>query len=561
MQILVRVAALTTSQQWRRWQALTTRPRETQEELLLRIISRNRATRFGRDHGFDRIHTLNDYRRQVGVADYERLRPYVERAKGGEFNVLTADPVVMFALTSGSTGEPKLIPITQAAKQNHRALTRLWYYHAYRSHADLFRAKLLGVVSPAIEGHTPGGIPFGAASGLIYQSSPRWIQNAYVNPPEISEIKDFEARYYVTMRFALESEISFLGTPNPSTILKMVETADRNKSDIIKDIHDGTIAARCPLPTDIRHLLASRLDKNPTRARQLEDCANRAGTLQPKDYWPRLQLIGCWKGGSVGVRLKEFSRWFDDATPVRDLGYMGSEAQMTLPITDAGSAGVLDISANFYEFIPESEMSSANAAPLICTELEESKEYYPILTTPGGLYRYDINDVIRVAGFYNQTPLIDFVRKGRDVTNITGEKLHVNHVMQAMAEAQSSVGIAVLHFRACADVAQSRYEFSVELDGANLPQEGALTRLLAELDTRLGKLNVEYAQKRESRRLRVPVLCMMKPGWFERKIRASLTRGARDTQFKAQLLSPTPEDQSEILRVIELTVKPGALEN
>src|SRR5215475_13481782 len=120
MQILVRAAALITSQQWRRWQALTTRPRETQEELLLRIISRNRATRFGRDHGFDRIHTLNDYRRQVGVADYERLRPYVERAKDGEFNVLTADPVVMFAVTSGSTGEPKLIPITQAAKQNHR---------------------------------------------------------------------------------------------------------------------------------------------------------------------------------------------------------------------------------------------------------------------------------------------------------------------------------------------------------------------------------------------------------------------------------------------------------
>jgi hypothetical protein len=54
---------------------------------------------------------------------------------------------------------------------------------------------------------------------------------------------------------------------------------------------------------------------------------------------------------------------------------------------------------------------------------------------------------------------------------------------------------------------------------------------------------------------------MMNPGWFERKTRASLTRGARDTQFKAQLLSPTPEDQSEILRVIEITVKPGTLEN
>jgi pyrroloquinoline quinone (PQQ) biosynthesis protein C len=114
--------------------------------------------------------------------------------------------------------------------------------------------------------------------------------------------------------------------------------AEENKAEIIKEIHDGSIGARWNIPSEIRHELWRRLAKNPVRARQLDDFANRFGMLRPKDYWPQLKFIGCWKGGSVGVRLKEFTRWFAEATPVRDLGYMASEAQITLPISDSGSA-------------------------------------------------------------------------------------------------------------------------------------------------------------------------------------------------------------------------------
>jgi hypothetical protein len=269
------------------------------------------------------------------------------------------------------------------------------------------------------------------------------------------------------------------------------------------------------------------------------------GALRPKEYWPRLQLIGCWKGGSAGVRLKEFAGWFAKTTPVRDLGYMASEGQMTLPIFDSGSAGILAIDKNFYEFIPESEINASAPTILTGSELEEGNLYYIILTTPGGLYRYDINDVVRVAGFYNQTPLIEFVRKGRDVTSITGEKLHVNQVIAAMARAQRAAGVAVQHFRACADAEKSLYVFSVELDSA-MPSRENLLGLLHELDAGLRELNVEYAQKRDSQRLGAPVLCVMKSGWFERKAQTVFQRSGRDTQFKAQLLCVTPEDADEI---------------
>jgi hypothetical protein len=550
MGILLRAAAFLTRRQWTGWHDLTAKPQEIQNHLLFDLIKRNRATRFGRDHHFEAIRSLSDYRAQVSVGDYERLRPYIEHAQNGEAHALTAEPVLMFTLTSGSTGQPKLIPITQTTRRNHRQLTRLWYYRAFVDHPDLFSGKLLGVVSPVIEGRTAGGIPFGAASGLIYQSSPSWIQNAYATPYEIAEVKDFEAKYYLIMRLALEHDITFFGTPNPSTILKLVETVNRNKQEMIQDICDGTIAAWCNLQPKMRAALESRLRKNPARARRLESLIKNDGTLRPREYWPRLQLIGCWKGGTVGVRLKEFARWFGKTTPVRDLGYMASEAQMTLPISDSGSAGILAIDENFYEFIPESEIDSPAPTILTCAELEAGASYYLVLTTAAGLYRYDINDVVRVAGFYNQTPLIEFVRKGRDVTNITGEKLHVNQVIQAMAQAQNAAGMAIQHFRACADAEESLYSFFVELDGA-MPAQERLMQLLQELDASLRALNVEYAQKRESRRLAAPVLCVMKSGWFQRKANAALEPGTRDVQLKAQLLSATPEEASEIQFVVK----------
>ncbi len=142
------------------------------------------------------------------------------------------------------------------------------------------------------------------------------------------------------------------------------------------------------------------------------------------------------------------------------------------------------------------------------------------------------------------------MRKGRDVTNITGEKLHVNQVIEAMAQAQSAAGVALRHFRACADVERSLYAFAVELHGAS-PDQEQLSRLLREFDACLRKLNIEYAQKRESRRLAAPVLWVMSSGWFERKTDANVQSGARDVQFKAALLTAVPEDPSEIQLIVQ----------
>jgi len=550
MQLLLRVALPFIRLLWQRWERLADDPLGTQKNLLLRLLRSNQRTAFGRDHRFDAVRTVADYRQQVPISDYERLRPYVDRAKHGEAKVLTREPVLMFNVTSGSTGEPKLIPVTESMRRSFSKLTRLWLVRSFLDHPGLFHGKMLPVVSAAVEGKTPGGIPYGSASGLIYQSSPWWVKRAHALPYEIAEIKDFAAKYYVAMRLALEQKIIFLGTPNPSTILRLVETADQCSAEMIKDIHDGTLSARFDMSGKTRSSLSARTKANPDRARELEDFIKAQGSLRPASYWPELELVGCWTGGSVGIRLKELDSWFGAAVPVRDLGYLASEAHMSLPISDHSSAGVLAIDANFYEFIPETDIDSPNPTVLNCDELEVGGIYYVILTTCGGLYRYDINDLVRVTGFFHKTPMIEFLRKGRDVTSLTGEKLHVNQVIQAMTAAQRVTGLRVRHYRAVADATESRYRFVVEFDeGSPTPEQ--LRQLLAGLDHHLHQLNVEYAQKRQSRRLAPPLLHVAKPGWFERHEQTALRQGARDTQFKARLLTDRLEDEAEFLMTVE----------
>src|SRR5262249_7080282 len=117
-----------------------------------------------------------------------------------------------------------------------------------------------------------------------------------------------------------------------------------------------------------------------------------------------------------------------------DVGLIASEGRMTIPLADGTPAGVLDVTTHYFEFIPEEEGDSPQPTVLGAHELKEGATYYILLTTAFGLYRYHIHDLVRVAGFYNNAPLIEFLSKGSHFANLTGEKLSEYHVTQSMAE-------------------------------------------------------------------------------------------------------------------------------
>jgi hypothetical protein len=397
----------------------------------------------------------------------------------------------------------------------------------------------------------------------MYRSLPRLARSAYAIPYEVFEIRDYEAQYYAIMRIGIAEDIRFVGTANPSSILKLCEKAEAHAESLLKDVADGTLRADLEIPPRARAAIAARLRPAPERARALDAVrARRRGRFLPADYWPRLALIGCWKGGTVGAHIDHFAEWFDPdgfrPVAVRDWGFLSSEARASLPVSDSGRGGVLTVGANVFEFVRAGEVDRDPEARdrwqfLGVDEIAYGEEYYVFLTTFGGLYRYDINDVVVMTGTYYRTPVIEFRRKGRGVTSLTGEKVSVTQVISAFEGASRATGISIDHFKAEADPAHFRYVFKVEAK-AGIPVE-LRPRLLQAIEDGLSAQNIEYRSKRESQRLDEPVLHVMRVGWYDREKEKRVESGARMFQAKTVILTSRAihQEDPEVEAVVRLT--------
>jgi hypothetical protein len=543
-------------------------PGKVQIDLLLDMVRRNAGTEYGKRYDFAAIKTVADFQRNVPVITYEDIKDDMMRVASGTSNVFTAEDPVMFAQTSGTTGDPKFVPVTPTDRGTaHSDQMRTWLYHAQKAHPGILDHKIVSLVSPAIEGHTDSGLPFGSTSGHIYKNMPGVVQRAYSIPYRAFEIEDYQAKYYTIMRISLEHDVRFLATANPSSIIKLCDKADTHAEQLIRDVHDGSLSKTLDIEPEIRQHLEQKLRPNPKRAQFLQQARERRnGKLLPGDYWPHLGLIGCWKGGTVGHYLNQFDAWFNpDGThpvPVRDWGYLSSEARGSIPLSDEGSMGVLTIATNFFEFVEadalEENRNEPESWPFLTTDqLETNKEYYIFVTTSSGLYRYDINDIVKVVDYYHRAPQIIFLRKGRGMTNLTGEKVSVNQVINAFQEASKATGAIPEHFKAEADGDNSRYILRVEF--ARRVDEPTLREFLQALDAALKHDNIEYKAKRDSTRLGPPVLHVMREGWYERGRRKLAESGKRVFQAKTELLSPvkleTQMVKPELVSIIELNNK------
>ncbi len=524
----------------------TKHPQAAQTKLLLDILRNNRDTEYGKEHAFSRITDADEFAKTVPINTFSDLAPYVERMKNGQRNILTADQPVMFNLTSGTTDKPKYLPITRRGMALTASASSQWLYRGLKDHPSFLDHSLLCISGSPVEGMTRSGIPYGSASGMIYRALPRVLRRSFVLPPVLSEINDYALRYYVMARIALEKEISLIATPNPTTLIKIVETGIQHQEEIVRSIHDGVISCTWPFDRSredsrILNIITALLKPNRRRARFLQHVIDQHGKLMPLACWKELKLIGCWLGGSIGFQADKLSAYFGEDVPKRDIGYIASEGWITIPYQDNTPAGILALHNNYYEFIPDGESISLGTRILQCHELERGQRYKIILTNPNGLYRYDIHDVIEVHGFYGRTPVIAFVRKSDDMLNITGEKLHVNHFLKALRSMKDEHDMSVIQFRVVPNYEKLRYEILMHI-GSGASKEFLRNTILPFIDRSLSEANIEYDAKRKSKRLNPPCIHVMAPSWEQDVRKHFLKAGYPDIQYKWRLFGTQISD-------------------
>lgn len=525
---------------------------KSQWELLKDILSVNQTCEFGRRHNFSSIQSVQDFQNGLPIQNHDAISHEINRCEEGLKNVLTTEEITMFTVTSGTTNKPKRIPVTESSKKKTADLMTQWFYRILQKHPHFLKGKSFMVVSSMNESETSGKIPCGSMSGLIYQVLPEFMRDSFVLPFYLSDIQNYDLRYYLMMRLGFQQNVSFVATPNPMTLIKLAETGIQFQRAIIAAIEEGSAFIKnlfTPSEHDLRIIkqLERQLKPDPSRAAFLRCKISEYTQLLPKHFWENLTVIGCWLGGTIGYQAQRLKAYYGDIV-LKDLGYMASEGMITIPIEDNSKKGVLAIENNFYEFIP---IDCNSATPLLSHQLKIGMLYKILLTNYSGLYRYDLNDTIKVESFYNQTPVISFVRKTENVLNITGEKVHVNQLIYAIEHTQKELDHHWRQVRIVSNLENNRYEMMLSLEGS-ASQHFIREKLIPTFDSFLAKCNIEYQQKRNSHRLKMPCVHLMHPDWEASVQKEDIRNGKRDIQYKWEIAvnKITDMDKKFILKTI-----------
>ena len=520
-------------------------PKYAAEKTLRDILTLSKDTVYGREHHFDRILSATNaedlfrlYSQYVPVNDsFETLRPYVERHKNGERDILFPGKPDMYATTSGTTSQPKWVPMTHKyLKDVYGKMTHVWIWNFITHRSRIFGGHLFTTVGKELEGYAPDGTIYGAVSGVLVRDVPSIIKKHYTAPAAVMSIDDYAARNYTLMRLAMQyRDVTLWATANPSTILELLRTLNENAEDMIDDIEQGTLSLNFNISDYIREELDNYMSPQPERAEELRELLKKYGKLEPKHFWPWLQLLSTWKCGNTKIYMEKYMDQFDwSKTFYQELGYIATECRFGFSVDDSNES-VLFPHFHYYEFVEESELGKPHKHYLQIYELEQGKRYCAYVTTYSGLFRYNMNDLVEVGGKFYNTPTVHMVSKVNGIVSMTGEKLYEPQFIDAVHKAEELMDIKTKFFVGFADVRESRYHFYYEFVDESIDQETAdeFTRVV---DRKLQEINNEYESKRASFRLKEPQAHILLSNAYSRFKASCLRDGFRDGQFKFNLL-------------------------
>ncbi|HWI61045.1 MAG TPA: GH3 auxin-responsive promoter family protein [Symbiobacteriaceae bacterium] len=484
---------------------------------LQQILAVNGNTVWGREHGLTGPGAFRDH----PVTTYADYAPYIERMAQGEPGVLTGDPVTYFAVTSGTTGPQKLIPVTR--RQTRTIMTSMLAPIGLAARAGLIgriRGRYLQIMTEQISGTTPGGIPRGAATSGGLQSMGKMLGLIWTSPMPVIKVQKQRDARYLHLLFALREErLWALCAFFPSTLIDLLRDLATRAPALLRDLADGTIAADVELPAAVRAELTGLLRPAPDRARRLGALVEQ-GRLTVRDVWPETGVVLTAGSGAFRFYVEQLQP-FLGGVPVFSPVYAASEAAIGIGLP--GRPGYVIVpGAAYHEFLPV-----GGDRPLGFAEVEEGAEYEILLTTYAGLWRYRLGDLVRVVGRCGHAPVVEFLERKGQVLSIQGEKVSEAQVVAAFSAACQATGASVVDYVVTPDpsVSPGRYRLLVEARG----ETGAL---LEAFDARLREAVPSYGRAVSLGKLSPMAVGVLKPGAFECYREMRIAAGASASQVK-----------------------------
>jgi len=427
---------------WQRFKKHAKDPESAQQKILDKIVTANRETDFGKAHGFENIKNYADFKALVPLQNYEEFKTDILRIARGEEFVLTTEPVKLLEPSGGSSGGIKYIPYTEALSQEFKRGIQVWIFDLFSSIPTLINGQAYWSISPANESPQIEGlqVPIGFNDDSEYLSNfgRRLMNRVLAVPGIVSQIRDMNAFRYVTLLFLLRvRNLRLISVWNPTFLSLLMDELPRQWEPLLRDIRTGEINNSLDIPEAIRTQLDTSLRADQRRARELQEIGS--GDLSM--IWPKLRLISCWRDGPADHYAQRLQRNYFPTVEFQGKGLLATEAFVSFPLHD-GEDPVLAIDSHFYEFLPlDSFGAPLTEDPHRAHELEQGKRYAVAVSTSGGLYRYQMHDIIEVTAYYQKVPRFRFIGKTEGYSDLFGEKLTESFVLECLNEVFSELAL------------------------------------------------------------------------------------------------------------------------
>lgn len=513
---------------------------EVQREQLETILRRNQDTEYGVRWGFSEIHSLCAYQERVPLTCSEDYQAYTQRLIAGERNLLTRAEPVYYAITSGSMGTPKYVPVTEEDMLSH-----YWGVHAaiYGMVREYYRdtdpAEVFGKifqVGEFVRTRLPGGQMCGVRSAAIYQWMDReggFDASDYCVPKEVLFPEEVEDLTYVKVRFALaERKLTAIHSVYFHRVVAVMDYICQNWELLLRDMERGTVDEGVPLRDCWRKRLRSWLPPNPVRAEELRRLGpNPAGLI--RRLWPGMKYIVGIGGDSFPVYTQAVEH-YSGGVPVHHYIYGSSESFLSVGAAlDRANAYIVIPESGFYEFLPLDRPEDAR--PLTMEEVRVGERYEIILTNHSGLYRCRMRDVVKIVEFCGRAPVVCFQYRIDQVLNVADEKLNMEQLREAFRLYRLRTGQTETGFCAQEDLTVRPGRYLIYIEGP--PQTDAA----AVLDMCLKEASLGYLECRTMGDIRPVRVRFLPPGSFRRYEGRLVDRGWRLDQYKPVCVLDTPE--------------------
>ncbi len=425
-------------------------PHEAQNELLLGLIEKAKNTEWGRKYDFASIKDIRTFQQRVPVQDYEQVKPYIDRLRKGEHNLLWPTEIKWFAKSSGTTSDKsKFIPVSNEALEDCHmkgGKDMLSIYCDFRPDTEVFSGKGLVMGGSHSVSEFNSKSYFGDISAILVQNFPFWAEMMRTPDISIALMGDWEVKLdKIANATITENVTNISGVPSWNLMLlkRILEITGRNNV---------------------------------------------------LEVWPNLELFV-----HGGVSFAPYREQFKKLIPSEQMWYMetynASEGFFGIQDQPHSTEMLLMLDYGiFYEFMPLDEIDHPSPRILTLDQVETDTNYAIIISTNAGLWRYMIGDTIQ---FTNTSPYrIQISGRTKNFINAFGEEVIVDNAEKALDMACRETDAVISEYTGAPvfleDSNSASHEYLIEFD----KEPNDLNAFIITLDRELQNINSDYEAKR-----------------------------------------------------------------